>query len=174
MAYRCTEQALEKSFQKVGPTFLQLFSNILEAALAQVQEYRKPNLRPMSGAAAPATELKLANACLQSVTKILSYYAKIKAAILLMARHRVLSLMIALLRPSGAVSLEGAFVTSLFQLFRRLPPHFSPVYCGCLSFSSPQHSLDPGQYGVLRRKHDAYGRSTGSLGRRDTGRERST
>lgn len=107
MAYRCTEQALEKSFQKVGPTFLQLFSNILEAALAQVQEYRKPNLRPMSGAAAPATELKLANACLQSVTKILSYYAKIKAAILLMARHRVLSLMIALLRPSGAVSLEA-------------------------------------------------------------------
>lgn len=107
MAHRRSRDMLATSFPKAGPAFLDLFANVLEAALAQARE--RCNLYPpvVPSAAAPATELGPADACLQSVTKTLCCYARIKSATPLMARHRVLPLMIALLRPSSAASREG-------------------------------------------------------------------
>lgn len=96
MVYRCSKAALEPSFQKVGPDFVNIIAKVFAY---QLRNHPASNTRPDQESASHLKELKSANRLLLTITKILCHFARVQTATVSMASHpKLLSLMISLLR----------------------------------------------------------------------------
>lgn len=117
MICRCSKQALEASFQKLGPDFLHILACILAHQLPKYQTSSGSDEDPThqstcTSEAASSADMKSTNVCLRSVTKILCHYARVQSATTSMARNpKLLSLMIALLQHPQVIPFEACHNT---------------------------------------------------------------